>query len=139
MNIKQNPKHTFLWGATVQIRTSNTILYCRKWKETVAFYRDALKLDVHSLNSWFVEFSLSSCARLSIANEEKASIKSCSGKGITVCFQVDDIQTMHNYLMELRVSPTPIKVIWGSRAFYVHDPEGNRIEFWSETLTNVDG
>ncbi len=115
----------------MHIRTSNTILYCRKWKETVAFYRDVLKLDVHFSNDWFVEFSVSSCARLSIANEESASIKSCSGKGITVCFQVDDIQITHTYLMESRVNPTPIKVIWESRAFYVYDPEGNRIEFWS--------
>ncbi|TKB06396.1 VOC family protein [Desulforhopalus sp. IMCC35007] len=123
----------------MQIKTSNTILYCRKWKETVSFYRDVLKLDLHFVNDWFVEFSLNSGARLSIANEESASIKSCSGNGITICFQIDDIQIMHTCLMNLRVNPTQIKVIWGSKAFYVYDPEGNRIEFWSETLGNVDG
>jgi catechol 2,3-dioxygenase-like lactoylglutathione lyase family enzyme len=115
----------------VRLKSSNTILYCGKWQETVAFYRDVLKLDIHFSNDWFVEFSLSKCARLSIANEESTSIKSCSGKGVTVCFQVDDIQNMHTYLMELSVSPTPIKVIWGANSFYVYDPEGNRIEFWS--------
>ena len=115
----------------MEIKTSNTILYCRKWKETVAFYRDVLELDVHFSNDWFVEFTLSNSARLSIANEECASIKSCGGKGTTVCFQVDDIQIMHTYLAELRVNPTPIKAIWTSRAFYVYDPEGNRIELWS--------
>lgn len=115
----------------MQIKTSNTILYCRKWQETVAFYSDVLKLEVHSANAWFVEFSLNSCARLSIANEERTSIKSGGGKGITVCFQVDDIQIAHTHLMELRVEPTPIKAIWGSKAFYLYDPEGNRIEVWS--------
>ncbi len=115
----------------MQIKTSNTILYCKKWKETVAFYKDVLKLDVHFSNDWFVEFSLNNCARLSIVNEENASIKSCSGKGITVCFQVDDIQTMHTCLTGSKVNPTPIKVIWRSRVFYAYDPEGNRIEFWS--------
>ncbi|TKB24631.1 VOC family protein [Desulfopila sp. IMCC35006] len=115
----------------MQIRTSNTILYCQKWTETVAFYRDVLKLDVHFANEWFVEFSINNCARLSIANEENATIKSCNGKGITVSFQVDDNQSMHNYLMESGVSPTPTKVLWGSTVFYIYDPEGNRIEIWS--------
>ena len=115
----------------MQIKLSNTILYCRKWQETVGFYRDVLKLDIHFANTWFVEFSLNSGARISIANEEKASIKSGGGKGITVCFQVDDIETTHTHLLELKVAPTPIKAIWGSRSFYIYDPEGNRIEFWS--------
>jgi len=115
----------------VQIRTSNTILYCRKWQETVAFYRDVLKLDIHFSNDWFVEFSLSSCARLSIANEEKASIKSCEGKGITICLQINDLESIYSCLQESRTNPTPIKEIWGSYSFYVYDPEGNRIEFWS--------
>lgn len=123
----------------MRIKTSNTILYCRKWKKTVAFYRDVLKLDVHFVNDWFVEFSMNSCARLSIANEESATIKSCSGQGITVCFQVDDIESMHTCLTDARVNPTPIKVIWGSSAFYVYDPEGNRIEFWSQALVNGGG
>lgn len=115
----------------MQIQTSNTILYCRKWTETVAFYRDVIKLQIHFSNDWFVEFLLNSCARLSVANEERAQIKSCGGKGITVCFQVDELQAIHGYLLDSQANPTPIKVIWGSRTFYVHDPEGNRIEFWS--------
>jgi len=123
----------------VQIKTSNTILYCQKWAETVAFYRDVLKLDVHFANDWFVEFSINNWARLSIANEVSASINSCNGQGITVCFQLDDVQIIHNYLMEAGVRPTPTKVIWGSRAFYVYDPEGNRIEFWSQALVNGAG
>jgi len=115
----------------VQLKSSNTILYCKKWQETVAFYRDVLKLDIHFSNDWFVEFSLSSCARLSIANEESASIKSCGGKGITICLQTNDLEKKHSCLQELRINPTPIKEIWGSNSFYVYDPEGNRIEFWS--------
>lgn len=115
----------------MNIRTANTILYCKKWNDTVAFYRDVLKLDVHFSNEWFVEFTLNSQARLSIAHQERTSIKSSGGRGVTVCFEIDDIEIMHKYLQESGTHPTPIKNLWNSKVFYVRDPEGNRLEFWS--------
>ncbi len=53
----------------LQVITANTILYCAKWEETVAFYKDVLKLEIGFANDWFVEFNLNRCARLSVANE----------------------------------------------------------------------
>jgi catechol 2,3-dioxygenase-like lactoylglutathione lyase family enzyme len=67
----------------VNIKTSNIILYCKRWNDTVAFYRDTLKFPIHFSNEWFVEFTLADKARLSVANEEKTSIKSSGGNGIT--------------------------------------------------------
>jgi catechol-2,3-dioxygenase len=32
--------------------------------------------------------------------------------------------------MEAGIITTPIKEVWGSKAIYVRDPEGNRLEFW---------
>lgn len=115
----------------MQIKTTNTILYCEKWQETVTFYREILKLDINFSNEWFVEFVLNDQARLSIANQDRTSVKSCGGKGITVCFQIDDIEIMHKYLQKVETHPTPIKKFWESRVFYIRDPEGNRLEFWS--------
>ena len=115
----------------MNIKTSNTILNCKKWKETVAFYRDVLTLDVHFSNEWFVEFSLNSQARLSVAHQERSSVMNTDGRGITVCFQVDDAQIIHTHLTELETNPTPIQDLWESSMFYIRDPEGNRIEFWS--------
>ena len=34
-------------------------------------------------------------------------------------------------LAEVGVDPTPIKELWDSEVFYVTDPEGTRLEFWS--------
>jgi catechol-2,3-dioxygenase len=34
-------------------------------------------------------------------------------------------------LMEAGLCPTEIKEVWGAKAIYIHDPEGNRIEFWA--------
>jgi len=38
----------------MKIKTSNTVLHCRKWKESVAFYKT--KIGLH-LNSASVEFA----------------------------------------------------------------------------------
>jgi catechol 2,3-dioxygenase-like lactoylglutathione lyase family enzyme len=115
----------------VKIKATNTILYCRNWQETVEFYRAGLKLLVLSSNEWFVEFKLNELSRLSIANEARTSINSSGGKGITVSLQVSDIELTRNELIDAGITPTPIKEVWGSKVIYVHDPEGNRLEFWS--------
>ena len=118
-------------GARVQIKSTNTILYCKKWEDTVVFYRTGLKLLAISSNDWFVEFKLNEVARLSVADEARTSIESGNGKGITISLQVDDIEQTRADLMEARITQTPIKEVWGSKVIYVHDPEGNRLEFWS--------
>jgi catechol 2,3-dioxygenase-like lactoylglutathione lyase family enzyme len=115
----------------VKIKAANTILYCKKWQETIAFYRDRLKLLVISSNEWFVEFKLNEMSRLSVADETRTSIKSGDGKGITISLQVSDIEQTRAELMDAGITPTPIKEVWGSKAIYVHDPEGNRLEFWA--------
>ncbi|HJW86650.1 MAG TPA: hypothetical protein VJ440_08465, partial [Candidatus Brocadiaceae bacterium] len=56
--------------------TMNTILYCRRWQETAAFYREALGLPVTFQNEWFVELAVNGHARLSVANEQRATVKS---------------------------------------------------------------
>lgn len=114
----------------MKIKAANTILYCKKWQETIAFYRDRLKLLVISSNEWFVEFKLNEMSRLSVANETRTSIKSGDGKGITISLQVSDIEQTRAELLDAGITPTPIKEVWGSKAMYIHDPEGNRLEFW---------
>lgn len=114
----------------MKIKAANTILYCRNWQETVAFYRDGIKLLVLSSNDWFVEFKLNEAARLSVANEARATVKSGDGKGLTISLQVADVEQLQAELTEAGISSSPIKEVWGSKAIYVRDPEGSRIEFW---------
>ena len=115
----------------MKLKAVNTILYCRKWEETVSFYRDGLKLHMLSATDWFVEFKLNDSARLSVANESRTSVKSGGGKGVTISLQLDDLDSIHAELTAGGMKPTPIKEVWGSRTTYLHDPEGNRLEFWS--------
>ena len=115
----------------MQIKSANTILYCRKWEEMVAFYQTGLKLPITASTEWFVEFKLTGTSRLSVADESRTSIKSGSGKGITIGLQVEDIEASRTQLEDAGLNPTAIKEVWGAKAFYIFDPEGNRIEFWS--------
>ena len=115
----------------MKIKTSNTIFYCSKWEETVRFYRDYLTLEVIFSTDWFVEFSLNETSRLSIADEKRASIKTCNGEGITLSFEVENVETTWYTLEESGLTPTAIKKhLWNARVFYLFDPEGHRIEFW---------
>ena len=115
----------------MKIKTSNIIIYCINWHDTVAFYRDTLGLPISLSKDWFVEFKLTDNSRLSVASEKKASIKSCSGQGITISLEIEDVEAAHTMMVKFGLSPTEVKNIWGSKPFYIYDPEGNRIEFWS--------
>lgn len=115
----------------MHIESSNIILYCKKWEETVTFYQSGLRLPIIARNEWFVEFKLTDTSRLSVADESRTTIKSSSGSGITIGLQVADIAKAHAQFVAASLNPTEVKKIWGAKVFYVFDPEGNRIEFWS--------
>ncbi|MBF0120202.1 MAG: VOC family protein [Desulfobacterales bacterium] len=119
----------------MDIKTVNTIIYCKKWKETVEFYKTKLQLEVTASFEWFIEFKLNDTSRLSIANEERTSINSSCGKGLTITMRVDNIQDTHSLLEKTGAKPTPIKDhSWGAKVIYIYDPEGNRLEFWSQNI-----
>jgi catechol 2,3-dioxygenase-like lactoylglutathione lyase family enzyme len=115
----------------MHIKSANIILYCKKWEEMVAFYKTGLALPITASTEWFVEFKLTRTLRLSVADESRTSIKSGSGEGITVGIQVADAITTRAHFLKVVLNPTEVKEVWGAKAFYVFDPEGNRIEFWS--------
>ena len=116
----------------INIKSTNTILYCKHWEEVVAFYRDKLLLPVTTSMDWFVEFKLSETSRISVANEARTSIDSSAGRGITITLEVDNIKTTHSFLVGSGLSPSLKEDrAWGADIIHIHDPEGNRIEFWA--------
>jgi catechol 2,3-dioxygenase-like lactoylglutathione lyase family enzyme len=114
------------------VRRSNTILYTDHWAETVAFYRESLSLTVAFENQWFVEFVLAPGAYVSVADATRSSIAPGRGEGITLSLQVDDVRAVRADLVRADVEVGEIGVRWGADVLDVHDPSGNRIEFWSE-------
>ena len=116
----------------VMTRRSNTILYTDRWAETVAFYRDSLSLMVGFENDWFVEFALGSDSFVSVADAARASIPPGRGDGITLSLQVDDVHTVRSDLRAVGVEVGEVGARWGADVLDVHDPSGNRLEFWAE-------
>ncbi|MFN8453174.1 MAG: VOC family protein [Anaerolineae bacterium] len=113
-------------------KSINTILYCQKWSETVAFYRDVLKLEVNFASDWFIEFRVGETAFVSVADERRATIKSGAGAGLTITLQVEEIESAWHYLRRQGLEPGPIKEhAWSALVFYFYDPEGHRLELWS--------
>jgi len=118
-----------------QLISANTIFYCRKWEETVSFYRDQMQLPVTFSTDWFVEFRLTESSRLSIADEKRASVKSCGNAGITLALQVEDIDSVREDMERMDLNPTQIeRHPWDAMTFYLFDPEGHRIEIWQPVM-----
>jgi len=119
----------------LNLKTTNTILYCQHWQEMLHFYQHQLKLPVLMARSWFVEFELTETSRLSIAYAAKTSIESNAGKGITLTFAVEDIEATQAYLQQAGIPEVAIKKhAWGARIIHIYDPEGNRLEFWCASV-----
>ena len=111
--------------------SSNTILYCERWDETVDFYRRVLSLPVNVEKDWFVEFRLTDQSCVSVADARRATIDTSAGRGITLALQVDDVHAMHGRLAAAGVQTGRVKRHpWGALGFFCRDPEGYRLEFW---------
>lgn len=119
------------YNGGVIIERSNIILYCHLWAETVRFYEERLELPVLVRKEWFVEFLLAPHSALSVADQSRTSVRSSRGEGITVSLNVADAASTRQWLIERGLEPEPLRSIWGSSAFFLRDPEGNRLELWS--------
>ena len=115
----------------MKIHRTNTILYCNRWAATVKFYRDQIKLPVLLRKAWFVEFLLTDSGCLSVADAARTSIESADGAGMTLSWQAENIDILHDRMVADGIDVSPITVTWGARAFFLFDPEGNRIELWA--------
>jgi predicted enzyme related to lactoylglutathione lyase len=115
----------------MRLSRTNTVLYCDRWEETVRFYRDLIKLPMLMEKGWFVEFRLTDSSCLSVADAARTSIHSAGGDGITLSWQVENIDAVHRRMRSTGIAASPFTVRWGARAFDVVDPEGNRIEIWA--------
>lgn len=116
----------------MHIRAANTIVYCTDFQKCVAFYSELPGFTVAMQAEWLVEFRVADSAFVSVADASRTTIPSAGGNGLTLTFKVDDADAIHRLLSESGARITqPTVHPWGARTFYVFDPEGRRIEFWS--------
>lgn len=118
----------------IALTRANTILYCQNWEETVHFYRQLLCFPVAFENDWFVEFHLVGSNYLSIAQAARATIAAVAGQGVTLTWQVEDLEGVERFLHSQGIATTPIRRKWNARVLYCYDPEGHRLEFWANHI-----
>jgi catechol 2,3-dioxygenase-like lactoylglutathione lyase family enzyme len=84
-------------------------------------------------HDWFIEFRIVDGLYLSCMDETHTSIKSSRGSGTTITIKVDDAETVHADLKQRGAEPADLKVRhWAVKSFFLHDPDGYRLEIWSE-------
>lgn len=116
----------------LKIASSNTILYCNNWDACVHFYQHILQFELSfAKDDWFRELIVNDGARISVANVKHCTIPSGEGKGVTLSWQVEELEQLRDYLLQQGVKVSEItSTSWRAPWFYAWDPEGNRIEFW---------
>lgn len=119
--------------ACLDFSLANTVIYCDRWLETVAFYRNVLGLQTcFRKDEWFVELVINAQAHLGLADASRCSIPAGHGTGLTLSLMTADLQALHQYLQEKGLAPGAIvDRSWREPFFYISDPEGTRIELWS--------
>lgn len=115
----------------LHVERSNTILYCARWNETVAFYRGLLGGAVTFENDWFVELAVGDGSYVSIADASRATIEPAAGAGITLSWQVADVEATRLVLLDVGIPVSAVITRFGAQVVDVFDPEGHRIELWS--------
>ena len=115
----------------LEVSSSNTIIYTDAWSATVAFYRDALRLETSFSNDWFVEFRLTTTSTVSIADASRATIHPSHGAGLTLSLRVNDVVETRTRLIATGVSVGPLGRRFGAPICDLVDPAGTRIELWS--------
>ena len=117
----------------MSIEGMNLILYCTHFTECVQFYSEMLGFPIVSNHEWFIEFKIAEGTYLSCMDENHTSIKSSGGAGTTLTFKVDDAETVHTMLKDKGAEPSDLKVRhWAVKSFFLHDPDGYRLEIWSQ-------
>lgn len=129
------PAHRPVTGAKPampKIASSNTILYCNNWAACVHFYQQVLGFDVSfAKDDWFRELIVNDGARISVANVQHCTIPSGEGRGVTLSWQVEELEQLRAHLLAQGVKVSEItSTSWRAPWFYAWDPEGHRIEFW---------
>lgn len=117
----------------LEFTRNNVILYCRRWADTVDFYRHCLGLKQTFGNDWFIEFQMTTASFVSIANSARATVQDVRGQGITLSLQVNNLDQARQRLSSLDVDVGKVTSRWGSPVCYLRDPEGHRIELWQNT------
>ncbi len=115
----------------VSLVTAGTVLYCRRWGDCVAFYRDTLGFPVVWENDLFVEVAVTATARLGLIDVSRTKKQVTPSDAIVLSFRVPNVRETYRVLRRTIPELTPPTVHpWGVPYFELRDPDGRVVEFW---------
>jgi catechol 2,3-dioxygenase-like lactoylglutathione lyase family enzyme len=114
------------------IMSCHTILYCRKWKECISFYRDVLGFPVVFDNNILVELEPAPNVRIGLMDVSRTKKNVTASENIVLSFRVTNIEKVFNLLREKCNGAVEWNHRWGAQVAELKDPEGRMIEFWSK-------
>jgi len=86
--------------AHVSVRSFHTVLYCRKWKECISFYRDVLGFPVVFANEIFVEVQPVTGVRIGLMDAGRTRWSASRGDSFILSFRVFDVEETHQSLQK---------------------------------------
>jgi predicted enzyme related to lactoylglutathione lyase len=103
------------------------ILHVRDLPAERDFYKDALGLEVEGEVPVFVNFKPNGAASLALATDDPVGAQ----HSVELWWQVDHADTLHAALEKrgVKIISAPKDEPFG-RAFAIHDPEGNQVNFY---------
>ena len=118
----------------IRLKNINHITYNVKNKETaLRWYQEILGLGLIPkmvTNDRLYWLQLPSGAMVHIIENPDAP----SAPSHHTAFEVDDIDAAHMYMQSKGIAPTAIQTrLDGQKAFYINDPDGNRIELCTKS------
>jgi catechol 2,3-dioxygenase-like lactoylglutathione lyase family enzyme len=115
------------------VKSLHTVFICEKWEDCVSFYRDVLGFSVVYERERFVEFQVTPDACIGILKPLHSDAPRPSHDRVILSICVEDIEEAH---AELKARFPGLPAVrthpWGPRVFEFRDPEGWRIEIWSQ-------
>ena len=115
------------------IMSCHTILYCRKWKECISFYRDVLGFPVVFDNNILVELEPAPNVRIGLIDVSRTKRNITAPETIVLSFRVANREKTYELLREKCKETVERKDHpWGAQIVELKDPEGRMIEFWSK-------
>jgi len=109
------------------------MLRVRDLEKSLAFYRDFVGLKVlnrQKSDEWEVAFLADKEGATQIELIHIKEGVKAEAKGLTICFQAEDVDALHKRAQEEGLNPSDIRNPDPmNRYFYVYDPDGLSIEF----------
>jgi catechol 2,3-dioxygenase-like lactoylglutathione lyase family enzyme len=118
--------------AKLPVISFHVVIYSKKWKECVSFYRDILGFPVIFSNNIFVELEAAPGSRIGLLDATRTRRSPGNYDNFILSFCVSDVEETRELLQVRYPELSQVKQHpWGAKVFELKDPEGRRLEFWS--------